>query len=160
MSATYLLSDRERLTHDAGELSGVRSSLPHRATGDDDPVYPARDLLRLFVGGRVDKPLGVEQHEVGPLAFPDPSSVPEPDAVGGPAGQAGDRFLGGYLSLPQRVASQHAGGGAVQTGVGPLSEDAVRADQLQRMTKDGAHRLFVGVVVDHRHIELRFLQEI
>src|SRR3712207_649223 len=133
---------------------------PHRAAADDYAVDPGGNLSWVVVGRRVDKAFRVEQHEVCAQALPDASAVGETDALRCAACQAGHRFLGWYELLLEGVSPQSACGGAVKSGMGPLPEDAVGAHELQGVAEDGPYRLLGGVVVDHRHVELRLLQKI
>src|SRR5215203_1487407 len=103
---------------------------PNRAAGHHHALDPGGNPFWMVVGSRVYEAFRIEQHEVGAQALSDAPPIRETYAVGRAAGQTSHRFLGRYELLFEGVSPERAGGRAVQSGMGPVPEDAVRAHEL------------------------------
>src|SRR5207253_7879902 len=83
----------------------------------------------LLVRRRVDEPVRIEQHEIGPQARRDPPAVPKPDPRGRPRRQPGDRLLDRHEPFANRESPQKAGRGPVEPRMRLDPEDRIRPDE-------------------------------
>ena len=150
---------------DAGPRSRGGSVAPRPAAVDHDPADAGRWQPRLFERGLVADRRRVEQDEVGRDPGDEPTSIAQPQALGGEPGQAVDRRpRAAGRCAPERSSRAGARRPRTSSASGPTARcrigmrtQAVGDRHAQRVAE---HRVEVGLALVRRsHPELRVLDE-